>query len=104
MRGEDLSAGKVTFPIAAALRALDPERRSRLAEIVCSPELRHAPATCAEGIALIEAAGVLEPCRTRAIRMVQDAWQHVTPLLPPSEPKILLHALCLKLVDLAEDI
>ncbi len=104
MRGEDLSAGKVTFPIAAALRALDPERRSRLAEIICSPELRQAPGTRAEGIALIEASGVLEPCRVRAITMVQDAWQHVTPLLPPSEPKILLHALCLKLVDLAEDV
>ncbi|MBL0289775.1 MAG: polyprenyl synthetase family protein [Betaproteobacteria bacterium] len=103
-RGEDLAAGKVTFPMAAALRALDPERRSRLAEIVCSPELRQAPDGCAEGIALIEAAAVLEPCRRRAITMVEEAWRQVTPLLPPSESKILLHALCLKLVDLAEDV
>ena len=36
--------------------------------------------------------------------MVEEAWRQVTPLLPPSESKILLHALCLKLVDLAEDI
>ncbi|MGA2799230.1 MAG: polyprenyl synthetase family protein [Thermoguttaceae bacterium] len=101
--GEDLLNGKLTFVIAKALRLLDAAGGARLQAILCSPELRRRPNILDEGIGLITASGALDVCRETAKLMVNDAWDKFRPLVRCSGPKIMLHTMCLKLIDLAYD-
>ena len=99
--GEDLANGKLTLVIAKAAALLDADDSARLQEILCSPELRRQPATFEEGIELVFRSGALEVCRETAKTMVNDAWDRFQPLVRSSGPKIMLHTMCLKLIDLA---
>lgn len=101
--GEDLLSGKPTYVIVKALRSLRNKDKRRLTEILCSSDLRRQQPIVEQGIALIERSGALESCRTQARSMTEDAWRILAPRIPPSEPKILLHAMCRKLLDLAYD-
>jgi geranylgeranyl pyrophosphate synthase len=101
--GEDLANGKLTFVIAKALRRLDAAQSARLQAILCCPELRRRPDTLEEGIELVFASGALDACRETAKAMVNDAWDAFSPRVRSSGPKIMLHTMCLKLIDLAYD-
>lgn len=102
-RGEDVAAGKLTYVITSALGRLGSADRARLAEILCSPVLRGDAAVLREAIALVRASGALASCRERARAMVGDAWHAFAAHLRPSEAKVMLHALCLSMLDLAYD-
>ncbi|HLA83542.1 MAG TPA: polyprenyl synthetase family protein [Thermoguttaceae bacterium] len=101
--GEDLANGKLTFVIARALRRLDAAESERLGTIFCSPELRGDPSTLEEGIDLVFRSGALDASRETAKEMVNNAWDEFRSCVPPSGPKIMLHTMCLKLIDLAYD-
>jgi geranylgeranyl pyrophosphate synthase/predicted secreted hydrolase len=101
--GEDLANGKLTLVIAKALRRLAPADSARLQAILCSRELRGQPSILAEGVELVYRSGALDLCREMAKSMVNDAWGKLSPRLRSSEPKIMLHAMCLKLIELAYD-
>jgi geranylgeranyl diphosphate synthase type 3/geranylgeranyl diphosphate synthase type I len=101
--GEDLVNGKLTFVIARALRRLASGDSGRLKDILCTPELRADPSALAEGVELVHRSGALEECRETARSMMSAAWEKFSPLLRPSESKIMLHAMWLKLIELAYD-
>jgi geranylgeranyl pyrophosphate synthase/predicted secreted hydrolase len=89
-RGEDLTHGKVTLPVARALGALDAKERLHLWALV---SLRSAdPAIVGEAIALIEKAGALDGCVDQARTLVEDAWRELHPLVEDSLAKVMLRA------------
>lgn len=101
--GEDLANGKLTFVIASALRRLHAAGSERLQAILCSPEVRRRPSVLEEGIELVFRSGALDACRETAKTMVNDAWDKFSPRVRSSGPKIMLHTMCLKLIELAYD-
>lgn len=89
-RGEDLTHGKVTLPVARALGSLDQKERLHLWALV---SLRSAdPAIVGEAIALIEKVGALDGCLADARKLVEDAWVALTPLVEDSLAKVMLRA------------
>jgi geranylgeranyl pyrophosphate synthase len=101
--GEDLATGKLTFVIVSAIRRLAARDSRRLQEILCSQALRNDPAALDEGIQLILKSGSLDYCRDLAKKMSEDAWAKFSAHVPSSDASIMLHAMCLKLLDLAYD-
>lgn len=97
--GEDLANGKLTYVIASALRSLPRPGRERLTAILCSPELRSRSEVVEEGATLIREADALVASLAFASSMHDGAWDVLSPHLRPSEPKILLRALCQTLID-----
>jgi len=88
--GEDITAGKVTLPVAKALGALPlPRRRWLWATLRSKPQ---AQTVVAAVIAEIEACGALEACVTHAHDLVESAWARFDPLVEDSFPKIVLRA------------
>ena len=98
--GEDLANGKPTYVMARALRKLDPAAAAKLGAILCDPVRRHDPAARRDGLDLVRASGALAECRDWARREMTDGWAAFSRVVPPSEPKILLHAMCQHLLDL----
>ena len=88
--GEDITAGKVTLPVAKALGALPLPRRRWLWETLRSKP--QAQTVVAAVIAEIEACGALEACVTHAHDLVESAWSRFDPLVEDSFPKIVLRA------------
>lgn len=89
-RGEDIAAGKITAPVAKAMRLLPAAPRQRLWDIVRS---RPADADLiAEAIDLIGACGALDACEEQARELVETAWARVDPLVPDSQAKMRLRA------------
>jgi geranylgeranyl pyrophosphate synthase/predicted secreted hydrolase len=101
--GEDLGAGKLTYVIVRALGLLGGAGRERLAEVLCSPALRAAPAALAEGVELVRRSGALRACQEEARRMAEREWDRLSPHLGPSEPKVLLRLLCSRMLELPYD-
>lgn len=89
-KGEDLSHGKVTLPVAKALARLDPDARASLWRGVAAKPKE--PATVAELIARIDACGALDACMAQANQLVEDAWRALDPLVEESLPKVMLRA------------
>ncbi len=89
-RGEDISRGVVTYPIAKAISRLEIEARRDLWEKLKSkPEEREA----VDGIiADLEACGAVEDCVREARQLVDDAWAKLDPLVDDSLPKLMLRA------------
>lgn len=101
--GKDLAEGKMTYAIFRALGALGGRRRARLAAILCTPELRRSPEAQREGVDLVRRSGALEACRREAVDMMREGWGRLSAAVPLSEPKALLRALCLALLDARGD-
>jgi len=89
-RAEDLSQGKVTFPVAKALRRLEAEARVELWLAVSSKPT--APKVLGELVERIERCGALEACVNQASELVETAWERLTPLLEESMSKVMLRA------------
>jgi geranylgeranyl pyrophosphate synthase len=88
--GEDITAGKVTLPVAKAIAALPLPRRRWLWQT-----LRSKPqdaAVVGEVIAAIEQCGALDACVAQAHALVESAWQRFDPLVEDSFPKLVLRA------------
>lgn len=89
-RGEDLSHGKVTLPVAKALVRLELGARRELWRIISSHPRE--PDVVAGAIGLIESCGALEACQVQALELVETAWGRLTPLLEESLFKVMLRS------------
>lgn len=88
--GEDITAGKVTLPVAIALGKLELTERTGLVETLRSHT--HDPNSIRAVISVLEDSGALEECNRRAKAMVEDSWNSVQSLLPESLWKVMLRA------------
>lgn len=101
--GEDLANGKLTFVVARALRRLPATQAARLQDILCDAARRNHPEVLDEGIELVQRSGALEECRATARKMVDTAWAGWSRWTRPSGPKVMLHTMCLRLIELAHE-
>jgi geranylgeranyl pyrophosphate synthase/predicted secreted hydrolase len=87
---EDITAGKVTAPVAKAMTRLSLADRRRLWLIIASkPTDRDA---VHEAVRLIDDCGALTACEAEARAMVEAAWKAIDPLIPDSQYKVRLRA------------
>ena len=96
---EDLAGAKPTYVIVSALERLSARDRRALLEVLCQPGRASTGVSLAAGADLVRASGALEACRQEARAMVDEAWDRMALSLPPSEPRILLRALCTSLLE-----
>jgi geranylgeranyl pyrophosphate synthase len=90
-RGEDLSNGTVTFPVAKAMGMLpDKDHRMRIWETVRSKPTEGA--VVKEVIDSLEACGAIQACVDQAGELVENAWTKAEPLLEDSLSKLMLRA------------
>jgi len=89
-RGEDISEGKVTAPVAKAMGKLSREDRRELWEILSSHPADRA--VIRRAIDLIDGCGALDACEEEARLHVEQAWQAVDALIADSQYKIRLRA------------
>ena len=89
-RGEDITQGKVTAPVAKAMSRLPLDERRALWKLVSAKPSE--PAAIREVIDIIERCGALDACERQARALVEQAWQAVDPLVPDSQFKIRLRA------------
>jgi geranylgeranyl pyrophosphate synthase/predicted secreted hydrolase len=97
--GDDIADGKMTYVVLRALDRLPPASARRLGQIVCSPSLRGDPAAVREGVELVRVSGVADACLREASRMADRAWARARSVIPPSEARVLLRALCRRLLE-----
>ena len=89
-KGEDISCGKVTMPVAKAMSRLgEKDRRALWATISARPT---DPAVIAGVIARLESCGAIGACEEQARALVESAWRVLDPLLPDSRVKLTLRA------------
>jgi geranylgeranyl pyrophosphate synthase len=102
-RGEDIAAGKVTFPLLKAIELLPADEVTELWHIVKSkPQDQAVIDRC---IDKLEACGAIEACCADSKRMVNEAWEMLDRSLPQSYFKIMLRTLGLFVTaDQSEDV
>ncbi len=89
-RGEDLSQGKITLPVAKAMARLDLEGRTWVWDEV---RAKHQDNDRVEAIiARLEDCGALDICETQARDLVEAAWKKLDPLVEDSLPKLMLRS------------
>jgi geranylgeranyl pyrophosphate synthase len=88
--GEDLAAGKVTYPVAMALGRLDPEMRADLIRTLRTKP--HDQAVVQSMINTLESVRALDDCLAEAQKLIDESWTKVEPLLEDSIPKMMLRA------------
>jgi geranylgeranyl pyrophosphate synthase len=89
-RGEDISNGTVTLPIAMAMSRLPRDKREWLwATLQSKPSDE---ATVASAVELVQACGALQACVDLARTMVDTGWAKAEPLLDPSLSRVMLRA------------
>ncbi|GAB3713143.1 hypothetical protein GCM10027592_52140 [Spirosoma flavus] len=89
-RGEDITAGKITLPVAKAMARLGYPARRDLWDII-----RTKPTDRAEidgVIEQLEACGAIEACKQQAEELVETAWQKLDAQFPDSDVKIKMRA------------
>jgi geranylgeranyl pyrophosphate synthase len=88
-RGEDISHGKVTMPVAKALAKLATraERADLWTAIAAKPT---DPVEIGRIIEQLEACGAVEACVTQATALVEEAWGRLDPLVEDSLAKVML--------------
>ena len=91
--GEDLSAGKLTYVIARAMKNLPKDARERLIDIMTQETLRADQDCLREGIDLIRESGALDACRVFAQDMIEDEWRKFSKHVPPSDTKTMIRML-----------
>jgi len=94
---EDITAGKITYPIAVAMSYLEKEDRKRLWEIVkIKTDEKY---LLEEAVSLIEKNNVLDKCTQHARDYVNDAWKILDPLVKDSMVKLNLRAFSWYILD-----
>ena len=100
LRGEDVTAGKVTFPIAVAMRVGAPGGAERRAEIWDLVRRRTSDAALVDRcIALVEDSGGVAGSYEYADRLVTEAWKELNPIIPDSFYKLMLRAFGLYVLE-----
>jgi len=89
-RGEDISNGTVTLPVAMAMSRLPVERREWLwATLQSKPSDE---ATVAAAVEVLQSCGAIQACADLARQLVEAGWQKAEPLLDPSLSRVMLRA------------
>ena len=89
-KAEDITAGKITYPIAVAMAYLDKKDRKRLWEIVSAKTSDIKLLT--EAVALLDKHKVIERCEREAKNMLEKAWWRLDPLIKDSMVKLNMRA------------
>jgi geranylgeranyl pyrophosphate synthase len=89
-KAEDITAGKITYPIAKAMTILNKTERERLWNIVNAKTDNLD--MIAKAVAILDQYGIIEMCEKEARQMLERAWKKIDPLLPDSMVKINLRA------------
>ncbi len=89
-KGEDISHGKVTLPLAKALGALPITERKKLWATVSSHPTD--PKIVGAAISTIEDSGALDACVAESKLIVERAWAQLDRAVEDSLPKIMLRA------------
>ena len=89
-KAEDITAGKITYPIAVAMAYLDKKDRKRLWTIVSAKtsDIK----LLAEAVALLDKHKVIERCEREAKTMLEKAWWRLDPLIKDSMVKLNMRA------------
>ncbi|CAB9510676.1 Heterodimeric geranylgeranyl pyrophosphate synthase large subunit [Seminavis robusta] len=96
-KGEDITAGKVTYPVAVAMSRLKKEDRAKLWEYVSSkPEDIE---TIGKAVALIDKVNAIDDSFQDAKDTIEEAWQKLDPLVVDSMVKLNLRAFSLYILD-----
>ncbi|MBM4362912.1 MAG: polyprenyl synthetase family protein [Deltaproteobacteria bacterium] len=89
-RGEDVTQGKITLPVAKAMSRLGlAERRSLHAALLARPE---DPAEIQRIIEVLEDSGAVEACAVEARELIETGWAGLEPLIEDSLAKMMLRA------------
>jgi geranylgeranyl pyrophosphate synthase/predicted secreted hydrolase len=89
-KAEDITAGKITYPVAVAMAYLDKKDRKRLWEIVSAKTSDIKLLT--EAVALLDKHKVIERCEREAKNMLEKAWWRLDPLIKDSMVKLNMRA------------
>lgn len=89
-KGEDITAGKITYPVAKAMGLLDKKDRKRLWEIVSAKT--EDITLIAEAVSLLDKVQAIELCEREAKAILERAWKKIDPLLRDSMVKLNLRA------------
>lgn len=89
-KAEDITAGKITYPVAKAMGVLNKKDRTRLWEIVSAKTSDLD--LIAEAVALMDKHQVIESCEKEAKAILERAWKRVDPLIRDSMVKLNLRA------------
>jgi geranylgeranyl pyrophosphate synthase len=89
-RGEDISNGTVTLPVAMAMSRLPLESREWLWTTLQSKPSDEA--TVAAAVELLQSCGAIQACADLARQLVEAGWQKAEPLLDPSLSRVMLRA------------
>ena len=89
-RGEDITNGSITLPIAKALARLEREERQRVWDTLQSkPSDERVIAATVERL---ETCGAFEACVSQARQLVEDGWARTEASLEPSLSRVMLRA------------
>lgn len=89
-KAEDISAGKITYPVAKAMHRLEKDDRQRLWEILqCKTEDR---AMIKEAVDLLTKVDALKLCEQEAREIMDDGWHALDPHVRDSMVKLNLRA------------
>lgn len=89
-RGEDISNGVVTLPIAMAMGRLPRDQREWLWATLQSKPTDEA--VVAAAVEVVQACGAIQACADLARELVETGWQKAEPLLDPSLSRVMLRA------------
>jgi geranylgeranyl pyrophosphate synthase len=89
-RGEDISNGTVTLPVAVAMGRLELDKRRWLWSTLQSKP--QDPVVVSAAVELLESCGAITACAERARALVEDSWRRTEHLLEPSIARIMLRA------------
>jgi geranylgeranyl pyrophosphate synthase len=89
-KGEDITQGKITLPVAKALSRLGLDERRALYEAVAKkPE---DPKEVARIIQILEDCGAIEACAQEAKDLIERGWARLEPLIEDTLAKMMLRA------------
>ena len=89
-KAEDITAGKITYPVAVAMAYLDKKDRKKLWDIVSSKTSDIGQLT--QAVALLDKHKVIERCEKEARTMLEKAWWRLDPLIKDSMVKLNMRA------------
>ncbi|CAN5802647.1 hypothetical protein BH11MYX2_BH11MYX2_08240 [soil metagenome] len=89
-RGEDISNGTVTLPVAVAMGKLPADKREWLWSTLQSKPRDEA--TVSSAVELIQTCGAIDACEAKARELVESGWAKAEPLLDPSLARVMLRA------------
>ena len=96
-KAEDLSEGKITFPVAKAMSRLDYGKRKELWDIIRSkPKDRK---KLGRAVMMIEECGAIQACQDEARELIDSEWKRIDPLLRDSFSKLMLRAFSWYVLD-----